>query len=167
MIRHALLVNLPQISEEIEVEYPPKSTVSLIQSFSCKHFRDSGKLITTDNLKVYLNGVELSPTQTLESLAISAGYFMEVLHDWAATDIMYMATCRLDATFVTFFFIIGWIAHKRNLCDSDFWDSNSFLSSLTNFFFKLTISLLLFHYFTLAICSFVPDFLCFLYVSCI
>ena len=81
VIRHALLVNLPQISEEIEVEYPPKSTVSLIQSFSCKHFRDSGKLITTDNLKVYLNGVELSPTQTLESLAISAGYFMEVLHD--------------------------------------------------------------------------------------
>merc|ERR1712176_588369 len=79
--RQVLTICLPQIMEDIKIEYHMQGTVKLVVKDSCKFFNSYGISVEPENLKVFFNGRLLSESERLKSLAISAGYVMEVFHD--------------------------------------------------------------------------------------
>ena len=79
--RQVLIISLPQIPDEIEVQYQRTFTVKWVCGKACQRFHKIGNPVEMQNLKAFQDGIELSKDKRLESLPITSPFTLEVKHN--------------------------------------------------------------------------------------
>ena len=79
--RQVLIISLPQIPDEIEVQYQRTFTVKWVCGKACQRFHKTGNPVEMQNLKAFQDGIELSKDKRLESLPITSPFTLEVKHN--------------------------------------------------------------------------------------